>query len=116
MLMRSTSVVQSLAVVLWAAASAAAPSVAIVAPSAGAAFSDSAPVTAEITSAYALVSVHATVETADTSLTLGTGSQWEATVPLTALTVGAKTLTVSAKDAIGGIGTATVSIYHDQPP
>ena len=83
--------------------------VTITSPKSGAGATDTLAVTASVSSPYSLTSVHAQVETVGVDLT----PSWTGNFALTSIAYGAHTLTVTATDVLGGVGTSTVAFTRD---
>src|SRR5688500_14870268 len=101
------------ALLLWSSTGWAMPSIIIDGPGSGA-VPDSVAVTARVGSTYVVTSVVATIGSASTDL-VPSGGTYTGTLDLSAVPLGAATLTITAKDANGETATATRPVTHDRP-
>jgi hypothetical protein len=104
------------AAMLTAAAAAASITVQIDQPAGASTQAGPLSVAATVVSTFQLQSVVAQVDTLNASLTYTTGNSWTGSLALTALTLGPKTLTVTATDIYGSTATGSAAFRYRHPP
>ena len=112
------AVVSLAALMLFAGVARATVSVTITSPKAGAIFNEGVTIEAQITSTYQLQSVNASVASAVGPLTFDSQQNvWSGNLNMAGIASPANvTLTVSATEAFGGTGSASVVVDLDRPP
>lgn len=106
----------ALAVVLVSTTAFGAPVVTITTPTSGAVVGDPATATGTLTSTYDIASLSVTVGSATATSTTAVPPSYGIALSLASVPYGPATLTVTARDVVGGVGTASVPIIVDREP
>jgi hypothetical protein len=92
-------------------------SVQVQSPTSGIVAGDNVSIQVSITSTYELKSVVGSVDSSSTNLSFSVAnSKWTNNLSLIGLSLGQKTLIISAKDVFGNSGGTQITFVHDYPP